>query len=264
MISNIALLSTLILYGLGTAAALGGLFNRSLRLQQVGAGSMLAGLIAHTIWIGAICVSRGGAPLNNLPEATGFIAWSILALHFILFVWFRVHAVAFFVYPFVLLLSLVSALVHATQEPLHEAIRSKVLVAHLLFSTVGVAALLIGLVFTLLLHVQERSLKSKRQGRLFDWIPSLRICDRLSYRALAAGFSIYTFGLLAGALWSYRIASVPFALRSKELAAIAAWILFAALLQIFLSGSQRARRTLVVSAFAFASLMIAIFGINYV
>jgi hypothetical protein len=47
----------------------------------------------------------------------------------------------------------------------------------------------------------------------------------------------------------------------KEYAAFAAWVMFAALLQSYLAGSYRARRTLVIAGFAFVSIFVSLLGI---
>jgi ABC-type uncharacterized transport system permease subunit len=86
----------------------------------------------------------------------------------------------------------------------------------------------------------------------------------LSYRTLAVGFSIYTLGILAGILWSYRTTAGPIDLRVKQLGGIAAWVLFAVLLQTYISGVYRARRTVVISVCAFVAIVVAMLGIHHV
>jgi ABC-type uncharacterized transport system permease subunit len=182
----------------------------------------------------------------------------------VLFFRYRVHAAAFFVYPLVLMLLTVAAVVHEPFAQMNPALRSGLFTAHVFLSTVGVAALLVGLAFTLLAYVQDRSLKSKQRGALWQWIPSLNVCRTLSYRTLAVGFSIYTLGLLAGILWSYRTTAELIDLRVKQVGAVVAWVLFAMLLQVLMRGAYRARRTVVISACAFAATVVAILGIHHV
>ena len=72
---------------------------------------MIAGFVAHTFWIGTICVRTHHPPLTNLPEAAAFIAWTVFRVELALFIRYRVHAASFFVYPLVLMLLTVSAVV---------------------------------------------------------------------------------------------------------------------------------------------------------
>lgn len=263
---NFALTDTLYLalaaYALGTLAAFVSLFVREKRLQYVGLLCMIGGFVAHTIWIGTICARTGHPPITNLPEAASFVGWMVFAVELGLWIRYRVYAASFFVYPLVLLLLTVSAVVGENFAVLDPALRSNVFTAHLLLSTVGVAGLFIGLAFGLLALLQDRALKNKTRGRLWDWIPSLDICKNVSYRALAIGFSIYTVGLLAGVLWSYRTDAGFMDLRVKQIGAVTAWILFGVLLQSYVSNTYRRKRTIFISAGAFVAIIVAILGIR--
>jgi ABC-type uncharacterized transport system permease subunit len=256
------LYAALAFYALGTLAALASLFHGAKRLQNAGLVCMIAGFVAHTIWIGTICAATGHPPLTNLAEASSFIGWVVFAVELVLWIRYRVYAASFFVYPLVLLLLTLSAVVGENFAALDPELRSNLFTAHLLLSTLGVAGLLIGLAFGLLALMQDRMLKNKRQGRLWEWIPSLSICKRVSFRALAIGFSVYTVGLIAGVLWSYRTTAGFMELRAKPIAAVAAWVLFGILLQSYISNTYRRKRMLLVSAGAFIALVVAMLGIR--
>jgi ABC-type uncharacterized transport system permease subunit len=251
-------------YAAGTLVALVSLFARERRLQHTGLALMIAGWVSHTIWIGTICARTGHPPLTNLPEAASFVAWTVFLAELVLFIRYRIHAAAFFVYPLVLMLLTVSAVVHEPFAQMDPALRSGLFPAHVLLSTVGVAALLVGLAFTTLAYVQDRSLKSKQRGPLWDWIPSLNVCRTLGYRTLAVGFAIYTLGILTGILWSYRTTSELMDFRVKQIGGVVAWILFGILLQSYISGAYRGKRTVVISACAFVAIVVAILGIHHV
>jgi ABC-type uncharacterized transport system permease subunit len=264
MSPNATLYAALVLYAIGTLLALGTLFSRDHRPQLIALGFMIAGFASHTFWIGGICIRTHHPPLTNLPEASAFMAWTVFAVELALFIKYRVHAASFFVYPLVLMLATVAAVVREPFAKMAPGLRSNLFTAHIFFSTVGVAALFIGLAFTVLAFLQDRSLKRKERGALWEWIPSLSICKRLSYRALAIGFSIYTLGILTGILWSYRTTAELMDLKMKEISALVAWVLFAILLQSYISGSYRPQRTMLLSACAFVATLVAILGIHHV
>ncbi|SRR5581483_2988877 len=262
MSPNTSLYVALVFYGLGTLVALASLFARERRLQHAGLGLMVIGFLSHTVWIGTICTLTGHPPLTNLPETVSFIAWLVFVVELVLFVIYRVHAASFFVYPLVLILLTISAVV---REPFthSQTVLSRLFTAHLLLTTTGVAALLIGLAFGLLAHLQDRALKSKTRGRLWEWIPSLNVCKDVSYRALSIGFSVYTLGLLTGVLWSYKTTAGIVAMRTKEIGAIVAWVLFAIVLQSYISGTYRTRRTMLTGAAALVAIVVAMLGIHH-
>jgi ABC-type transport system involved in cytochrome c biogenesis permease subunit len=260
---NVTLYLAIALYAVGTLVALASLFRRSVALQRAGLVAMIAGWVSHTLWIGTICTITGHPPLTNLPEAASFVAWTVFAVEMALFIRYRVHAASFFVHPLVLILVTITAVVHEPFARVTPAMRSRIFMAHILFTTVGIAALFVGMAFMLLAIAQDRALKAKTRGRLWQWIPSLNICKLISYRALAIGFTIYTFGIIAGVMWSYQSEAGLMELRIKQIGAVVAWILFAVLLQAAISGAYRARRTIVVSAGAFVATLIAILGIHH-
>jgi ABC-type uncharacterized transport system permease subunit len=259
---TVTLYVALACYALGTLTALVSLFIREKRLQYTGLILMIAGFGAHTMWIGTICARTGHPPLTNLAEASSFVAWVVFAVELALWIRYRVYAASFFVYPLVLLLLTLSAVVGENFTVLDPELRSNVFTVHLLMSTVGTAGLFIGLAFGLLALIQDRALKNKIRGRLWEWIPSLDVCKTVSYRALAIGFSIYTIGLLAGVLWSYKTNAGLMDLRVKQIGAVTAWILFGILLQSYVSNTYRRKRMLFVSAGAFVAIVVALLGIR--
>lgn len=260
--STLPLHLALAFYGLGTLVAFASLFAREKRVQYVGAALMIAGFIAHTIWIGTICATTGHPPITNLSEVLSFVAWTVFAVELGLWIRYRVYAAVFFVYPLVLLLLTLSAVAGENFRVLDPELRSNVFTTHLLLSTVGVAGLMIGLAFGLLAALQDRALKQKTRGRLWDWIPSLDVCKTVSYRALAVGFSIYTLGLIAGVLWSYRTTAEFMDLRVKQIGAVTAWVLFAVILQSYVNNTYRRTRTWFVAAGAFVAIVVAMLGIR--
>jgi ABC-type uncharacterized transport system permease subunit len=253
----------LFFYASGTLIALISLITRNKRPQLLGLLLMIGGFVAHTIWIGTICAKTGHPPITNLPETASFVAWTVFAVELGLYIRYRVYAASFFVYPLVLLMLSISAVVGEPFAHLDPSLRSSLFTTHLLLSTVGVAALLIGLAFTVLAYVQDRALRTKKVGALWDLIPSLNVCKMVSYRAVAIGFSIYTVGLITGVLWSYRTTADLMVPNAKEIGAVVAWIFFAILLQTFISGVFRGKRTIVLSACAFAATLVAILGIAH-
>lgn len=259
----LVLYAALALYAAGTLVALASLFTRERGPQRLALVLMIGGWIAQTFWIGSICVRTGHPPLTNLPETASFVAWTVLAVELVLFLIYRVQAASFFVYPLVLILSSLSVVVQEPFARLDPSLRSSLFTAHLLFSTLGVSALFIGLAFTLLSYLQDRALKQKTRGRLWEMVPSLNVLNVVGYRSLAVGFSIYTLGILTGIMWSYRTTAGPLDFRVKQIGAVVAWILFATILQSYITGAFRARRTVLISAGAFIATLVAILGIHH-
>lgn len=260
---NATLYFALAFYAVGTIAALFSLLTHEKWTQNAGLAAMITGFASHTFWIGTICTITGHPPITNLAEASSFVAWVVFVIELVLFFRYRVHAASFFVYPLVLILLTISAVAREPFAKLNPGLRSNLFTLHLLSTTLGVAGLLIGLAFSYLAYVQDRALREKTRGRLWEWIPSLNVCKTVSYRALSIGFSIYTVGIVTGVLWSYRTNVGLMELRIKQIGAVVAWVLFAVLLQSYISGVFRGRRTVVISACALVAILVAILGIHH-
>lgn len=260
---NATLYFALAFYAVGTIAALLSLLTHEKWTQNAGLAAMITGFASHTFWIGTICTITGHPPITNLAEASSFVAWVVFVIELVLFFRYRVHAASFFVYPLVLILLTISAVAREPFAKLNPGLRSNLFTLHLLSTTLGVAGLLIGLAFSYLAYVQDRALREKTRGRLWEWIPSLNVCKTVSYRALSIGFSIYTVGIVTGVLWSYRTNVGLMELRIKQIGAVVAWVLFAVLLQSYISGVFRGRRTVVISACALVAILVAILGIHH-
>lgn len=258
---NTFLYAAIALYGVAAAAVLVALVRKAERPPSFAFGLALVALASHTIFIGTICSRTGHPPLTNLPEAVTFIAWVVMVVQAVLLFRYKIEAASFFVYPFVVMALTVAAVITDPLTPLPPEDSSRLFVGHILLATVGVAALLLALAFALLYNMQDRAIKEKRRGLFYDWIPSLKACDLVSYRALAIGFVIYTLGILTGILWSYRRVE-PSTPGAKEIGAAIAWLFFALLLQSHRTGSFRTRRTVVLAIGAFVSILVAIFGIQ--
>src|SRR5206468_9445715 len=140
--------------------------------------------------IGTICVRTHHPPLTNLPETAAFISWMVFVVELALFIRYRVHAAAFFVYPLVLILLTVSAVVTEPFAAADPALRSRVFTAHILLTTVGVAARSISLAFNLLPLLQAARWRERTGGGWWEGIPGLNGCKWVSYGGLAFAFSI--------------------------------------------------------------------------
>ena len=87
-------------------------------------------------------------------------------------------------------------------------------------------------------------------------LPALSTCDTVNRWAVAAGFPLYTIGLLSGFIWAKLTWNRIFSYDPKEILAIGVWLLFAFLFHQRLFLGWRGRKT--------AKLAIRIFGLTLV
>ncbi len=262
ILSQVTFITAFVLYASAALVVLVALL-RKVEQPPVGAMGLAAiAWISHTVFIGTICVRTHHPPITNLPETATFIGWVIMAVEIVLFIRYRNQAAPFLVYPLVVMLLTVSAVFTEPFAAMPDEQRSRLFVAHILLTSVGVAALLIALAFGALYLIQDRAIKEKRRGTLYTWLPSLKMCDLVSYRSLIAGFAIYSAGIATGILWSNRTHNTVADLGAKEIGAAVAWVFFAAIMQAHIAGSFRSRRTAVFAILAFLSIVVSLLGIQ--
>jgi ABC-type uncharacterized transport system permease subunit len=259
---NLSLYLTIAIYAVAAGLVFLSLLTRREQLQKLATTLILIGFVGHTIWIGTICSTTHHPPLTNLPEAASFIGWVLIVVELALLFRYKVQAAAFFVYPLVVILLATAAIVSEPFSPPNPDQTSKIFIGHLLLTMVGVAALLIGLAFGALYQIQDRAMKAKRRGILYEWVPNLRVLDLVSYRAMVVGFAIYSAGIMAGVLFAYNRHGALTTFGPKESGALVAWVAFAAMLQSHLSGTFRTKKTAGIALVAFLAIVVSIFGIS--
>lgn len=115
--------------------------------------------------------------------------------------------------------------------------------------------------------IQDHLLKRKRTGMIFNRLPDLFFLDKLNYRAIGSGFPILTFSIIIGFVWAKHIrgaylpaAQADLSYNSREIYAIALWLIYAVILHVRLSSKLRGRKVAQLSLFAFCVIIFTLFG----
>lgn len=205
-------------------------------------GAILAGYILQNIGLGIRGHATGGCPLGNRFEIFQFTAWSAITLYVVVGVTFRSSVLGYFTSCLGAALTILSLSIPAWDAvrrtqifggnpwiELHAAL------AIFSYGVFGLLALSSGLF--LLRHF---SLKSKRLGGWFSFLPSILDLDHIEVRLLGAGVAILTLALAFGSVyWSRDTATVN---HSKLIATLAVWAAAAAALGLRAMGRLLARR----------------------
>jgi cytochrome c-type biogenesis protein CcsB len=93
-------------------------------------------------------------------------------------------------------------------------------------------------------------------------LPSAAKLDTLAYRVIAFGFPIFTFGVIAGAIWAEEAWGRYWGWDPKETGSFFTWTLYAAYLHARSTAGWRGRRAAWVAVVAFVALMITYYAVN--
>ena len=195
----------------------------------------------------------GGCPLGNTFEILQFTAWSATTLYLAIGVTFRHSLLGYFTSCLAAALTLVSLVIPAWDATQRSHIFGSnpwiELHAALAVFSYGVFGLLA--LTSLMFLLRNHSLKSKRLGGWFSFLPSILDLDQIGVRLLGAGVAILATSLAVGsAYWLRDFSSVNL---TKLVVTLGVWVAYAVALALRLKGRLLAQR--------FAWVCLALFGV---
>ncbi|MFF4987907.1 c-type cytochrome biogenesis protein CcsB [Streptosporangium saharense] len=93
-------------------------------------------------------------------------------------------------------------------------------------------------------------------------LPSRQDLERVAHRAIVVGFPIWTFAVIAGALWADKAWGRYWGWDPKEIWAFITWIAYAAYLHARATAGFKGKAAMIVQLIAFACLMFNLVGVN--
>jgi cytochrome c-type biogenesis protein CcsB len=141
-------------------------------------------------------------------------------------------------------------LLYRDSAPLVPALQSPWLVIHVIAAIIsGGVFLLANVVAGAYLYLERFEDKSARPGWL-QRVPSLELLDQLSYRLVAFVFPLWTFSVIAGAIWAESAWGRYWGWDPKETWAFITWVAYAAYLHARVTVGWRGRRAAWLCIFA--------------
>ena len=249
----------------GLAANVGAAVTRGLAVHRVPWGNMYE----FSIIVGIITV-------------TGFLVWVSRRP--------EIRPLGVFVLlPAVLAMALGGLVFRVPAGPLVPALNSRWIVIHVAAAITGSSVLCLAAVFSILYLVKERMERRQRPpapplvagaARTADrvevdqavarhegiWsrLPSADTLDHLAYRTAAFGFPIWTFAIIAGAIWAQAAWGRYWGWDPKETWSFISWTVFAAYLHARATAGWRGRRAAWLSIVGLATLLFNFYAVNTV
>lgn len=157
----------------------------------------------------------------------------------------------------VLLLGVATVSFYVPVIPLMPALQSWWLVIHVLVALLATA--FFGLAFllslTYLLTTRRRRDRPPRLARLRDSLPGPEDLDRLAYRLTIVGFILWTFTLIAGAIWAGRAWGRFWGWDVKEVWTFIIWVLYAGYLHATATRGWAGTRSAWLCVVGFAAVL---------
>jgi cytochrome c-type biogenesis protein CcsB len=222
----------------------------------------LAGVTAHTtaVVLRGLAVHR--APWGNMYEFV--TALTCVAAIFFLSAMIRYRAWTLGVFVMgavVIILGLAETLIYTAAGELVPALQSYWLDIHVTALTLATGIFFVAAVLGCVYLWADRYTRRVAAGRaapgngIVRRLPSIEQLDRLTYRTIVFGFPVWTFGVIAGAIWADQAWGKYWGWDPVETWAFITWVLYAAFLHARATAGWRGRRAHYVQLLGFASLI---------
>jgi cytochrome c-type biogenesis protein CcsB len=201
------------------------------------------------------------APWGNMYEFV--TALTCVAAIFFLFVMVRYRAWALGVFVMgavVIALGLAETVIYTAAGQLVPALQSYWLSIHVTAMTLATGIFFVAAVLGVIYLVADRYARRVSAGRaapgngIMRRLPSTEQLDRLTYRTVVFGFPVWTFGVIAGAIWADQAWGRYWGWDPVETWAFITWVLYAAFLHARATAGWRGRRAHYIQLLGFASL----------
>ncbi len=253
---------TFALYMSATAAYLVYLAKPSESLGKYARCLLASGFVVHIVFTIHRYVVAGHTPITNLHESLSFFSMAVVGVFIFIERRFKIPVLGSFVTPVALALMGVSSLFPSAFAPLNPALKSKWLVFHTVVAFLGYASFAVAFGAAIIYLMQERFLKKKKLGGLFQRLPSLNTLDEINYRCLTFGFPLLTVAIISGAIWAETAWGTYWSWDPKETWSLITWFVYAALLHGRLTTGWRGKKAAILAIIGFFVMLFTFLGVN--
>ena len=229
-----------------------------------------------TILIGGALVLRGLSanrlPWGNMYEFSIAAGFSITAAYCALSLKRDLRWLGLFItIPVLLALGLAITVLYTESAPLVPALRSYWLAIHVTTAIVCIGAFTVGALLSSLYLIAEKSedrIKASTTATKLDQLakrlPNADRLDLMAYRIHAFMFPLWTFSVIAGAIWAEAAWGRYWGWDPKETWAFITWVIYAAYLHARATAGWRGRRAAYIAIAGFLAIIFNYFVVNTV
>jgi cytochrome c-type biogenesis protein CcsB len=240
-----------------------GLWVRSaLALTATGLLAQIAGILARGL-------SEHRVPWGNMYEFITAITCMAVIVLLAVSLRYRAYYIGLFVLiPIVFSLGLALSVIYTPAGALVPALQSYWIAIHVTAMIVAAGLFIVGAVTTAMYLAASRHERrvaagqpSKTAGIMLR-LPRPIVLDRLSYRTILFAFPVWTFGVMAGAIWADHAWGRYWGWDPKETWSFITWVVYAGFLHARATAGWRGRRAAYIQLAGFCCLMFNLVGIN--
>ncbi len=184
---------------------------------------------------------------------------------------------AFVMFPVLIVMFLAGTVLYARAQTLVPALQSYWLAIHVSSVACAEGLLMTSAVVTILYLLRQRSDRKVAATEQTDGpvefgvvtrfgsrLPAAATLDKVAYRIVAFAFPLYTFGVIAGAIWAEAAWGRYWGWDPKETWAFIAWVIYAAYLHARATAGWRGRTAAWINILGFGAMTFNFFVVNIV
>ena len=256
-------LVAVILYGISSLYAIFLLRTGFRQDNRINYCLLLGGALFHTYAMFQRGFSLQRCPINNLFEATLFVAWTMVATYLLIGTWNRLRFVGAFASPILFAIG-VFALMPSLDPPHGEqpVFTGGWLSLHAALILLSYGGFGLSAIAAVMYLTQEHNLKFNKPRAVFSLMPPIQRLELVVSRLMLAGFVLLTLGLAIGVGYLKETHDVYFKEDTKILWSALVWVACLAMLVSRWRFSQRGRKLAWGAVGMFAFVLLTFWGSN--
>jgi cytochrome c-type biogenesis protein CcsB len=257
------------------------------------------GLAANVVAVVARGMAADRVPWGNMYEYSSLLALLVVAGYLLIVEgYYEVRTLGGFVLMFaVFTMAIAVSFLYVGPGPLVPALNSYWIKIHVVAAIAGSSLLALGSIVTILYLIQDR-IEGRRTAALAardpapimggsidldvppdlapgadepaspvgaarrGVLPTAATLDRIAYRVFAFAFPIWTFAVIAGAIWAQEAWGRYWGWDPKETWSFITWVVFAGYLHARATSGWKGRRAAVIAMVGFVALLITYYAVN--
>jgi len=242
---------------------------RTGRSRRLGRIALSLTVLAFALHLGSV-VTRGlsadRAPWGNMFEFSVTGALAVTGVFLVMLTRRDVRYLGtFVVLPVLLTLGLAVAVLYTESAQLVPALTSVWLVIHVSAAIIASAVLTVAFAQTICFLVQERRERvppEHRRRSFMDRLPAAAALDRSAYRMHAFAYPIWTFAVIAGAIWAENAWGRYWGWDPKETWAFITWMVYTAYLHARATAGWKGRKAAYVALVGYGTFLFNYLVVN--
>ncbi|QDB80850.1 c-type cytochrome biogenesis protein CcsB [Georgenia sp. 311] len=267
--------------------------GRPRRAAAIAMTTTVLGVVLHAVGVVTRGIAAGRVPWANMYEFT--IVFTLVAVGTFLLIqrWRDLRYLgALVITPTLLALGLAVSVLYIAADGVRPALDHYWLVIHVSVATMAIGVFAVAAALSVVQLVKERGERASAQqrepavalaggsggtevdvapaqetdrgfwGRLGDSLPSSAELERFAYRLNAVAFLLWTFTLIAGAIWAEHAWGRPWGWDPKEVGTFVVWVVYAAYLHARATRGWDGRKAAYLGLSGFALVLVNYFGVN--